>query len=171
MGSFFIWALVYLCLGFGILGCFINKVPGPIAVLVAVLFAKFGLDVNFGWETIAIVAALAIGSMYLSKVVKSATNKVQEFSKRASWGTTIGSIIGLCTISSAADSDSIASFILMAVLGLVIIPFVFAYLFEITNKEGNGTVMKRATAATTVYLVDTLLTLIVFAYAIYVLFR
>lgn len=171
MGSIFVWALVVLCLGFGLIGCFINKVPGPISVLVAVLIAKFGLDLNFGWDTIAIVAALAIGSMFLSKVVKSATSKVQEFSKRASWGTTIGSVIGLCTIPSVSKSDSIFSFILMAVLGLVIIPFVLAYLFEFTNKEGNGTVMKRATAATTVYLVDTLLKLVVFAYAVYVLFE
>ena len=31
------WALVALCLCFGFLGCFINKVPGPIAVVIATL--------------------------------------------------------------------------------------------------------------------------------------
>lgn len=170
MGSLAIWALVSVCLVFGFLGCFINKIPGPIAVLVAMLIAMFGLHLKFGWGSVAIVAVLTIGSMFLPKVLKSAANKVQEYSKRASRGTTIGSILGLLLIMATAKKGNVSILVIMAVIGLVIIPFVLAFLLELSNKDGNGTAMKRATAATTVYVADTLLKLLVFVYAFYAMF-
>lgn len=164
-----LWVLVGALLLFGFLGCFINKFPGPICVLIAMVIAICGLEVKFGWGTIALVAVLAIGSIVLSKKLKSLAKKVQEFSKRAGWGTTIGSLValGLCgTLSSLGPVLKI----ILAILLLIAIPFIFAYLLELTRKQGNAIALKCATSATVAYIADTFLKLIVFVYAVYALF-
>lgn len=100
------WVLVGLCLVFGFLGCFINKVPGPIAVVIATLLAILCLKIPIEWGTFAIIAALAVASMIASKLLVKLVKKLQEFSKRATWGTTIGSIIGLLLVWSSTSADS-----------------------------------------------------------------
>ena len=95
MSTILWWVLIALFLSFGFLGCFISKVPGPIAVVLATLVAKLGLDIDFEWYVVGIVAALAIASMVASKVLVKLVKKLHEYSKRATWGTIIGSIIGL----------------------------------------------------------------------------
>lgn len=165
------WILVALCLVFGFLGCFINKVPGPIAVVIALLIAMLGLEIEISWGTFAIVAAMAVVSMIASKLLVKLVKKMHEYSKRGTWGTTIGSIIGLCVLSATANSDSTALMILMFVVGLVIIPFVLAFLLELTNKNGAPEALKSAGSATCAYLADTMLKLVVFGYAIYTIFN
>ena len=95
--------------------------------------------------------------------------KLHEYSKRASWGTTIGSIFGLIVLL-AFKSNSTALLILIGVVGLVLLPFVFAFLFELTNKKGSSETLKSASVATGVYLSNTFLKLVVFVVAIYVMF-
>lgn len=170
MGTILVWVLVALCLSFGFLGCFINKVPGPIAVLIAMLIAMFGLDLDLGWDKVAIVAALAVASMVLSKILVSAVKKMHEFSKRGSRGTTIGSLLGLAGLMGASGTDSTAVIILLFVICLVGLPFVFSFLLELTNKKGGQEALKCASSATCAYLADTLLKLVVFVYAIYAIF-
>ena len=48
--------------------------------------------------------------------------------------------------------------------------FVLSFLFELTNKNGAAVALKAATAATCAYLADTCLKLVVFVYALYVMF-
>ncbi len=165
------WALVALCLCLGFLGCFINKVPGPIAVVIATLLAILCLDIPIEWSTFGIITALAIASMIVSKLLVKLVKKLQEYSKRATWGTTIGSIIGLLLVYSATSSDSKALLITMLIVGFVVLPFVLAFLLELTNKQGALMALKCATSATCAYLSDTLLKLAVFVYAIYVIFQ
>ena len=97
------WALVALCLCLGFLGCFINKVPGPIGVVIATLLAILCLDIPIEWSTFGIITALAIASMIVSKLLVKLVKKLQEYSKRATWGTTIGSIIGLLLVYSVTS--------------------------------------------------------------------
>lgn len=165
------WALVALCLCLGFLGCFINKVPGPIGVIIATLLAILCLDIPIEWSTFGIITALAIASMIVSKLLVKLVKKLQEYSKRATWGTTIGSIIGLLLVYSATSSDSKALLITMLIVGFVVLPFVLAFLLELTNKQGALMALKCATSATCAYLSDTLLKLAVFVYAIYVIFQ
>lgn len=165
------WILVALCLVFGFLGCFINKVPGPIAVVIALLIAMLGLQISISWGTFAIVAAMAVVSMIASKLLVKLVKKMHEYSKRGTWGTTIGSIIGMCVLAAMANADSIGVIILMFIVGLVIIPFVLAFLLELTNKNGAPEALKSAGSATCAYLVDTMLKLAVFGYAIYTIFN
>jgi len=165
------WALVALCLCLGFLGCFINKVPGPIAVVIATLLAILCLDIPIAWSTFGIITALAIASMIVSKLLVKMVKKLQEYSKRATWGTTIGSIIGLLLVYGATSSDSKALLITMLIVGFIVLPFVLAFLLELTNKQGALMALKCATSATCAYLSDTLLKLAVFVYAIYVIFQ
>lgn len=164
------WALVAILLVLGFLGCFINKIPGPIAVVIAAIIATACIDIPIGWGTIGIIAGLAIVSMIASKVLVKLVKKMQEFSKRASWGTAIGSIIGL-GILCAAKSESTAMVILLGIFALAVIPFVLAFLLELTNKNGAVMAVKSATSATCAFLADTCLKLVVFVYAIYVIFQ
>ena len=163
--------MVALCLVFGLLGCFINKVPGPIAVVIATLLAILCLDIPISWGTFGIVTALAVASMIASKLLVKLLKKMQEYSKRATWGTTLGSIIGLLLAWGTASSESTALFVTMLVAGFVVLPFVLAFLLELTNKQGAPMAVKCAASATCAYLADTLLKLAVFVYAVYVIFQ
>ena len=165
------WVLVALCLVFGFLGCFINKVPGPIAVVIATLLAKLCLDIPFEWSAFGIITALAIASMIASKMLVKLAKKMQEYSKRATWGTTIGSVIGLLLVWGTSSADSTALMITMLIVGFIVLPFVLSFLLELTNKQGAPMALKCATSATCAYLSDTLLKLAVFVYAIYVIFQ
>lgn len=166
----FWWILLALLLCCGFLGCFINKVPGPIAVVLASLIGITALDVDLEWGHFAIIAVLAVVSIIASKVLVKLAKKMQEYSKRATIGTTIGSIIGLILFAGASSMDSDAAVIVTAIVGLVVLPFVLAFLLELTNKNGAAMAVKCATAATCAYLADTCLKLVVFIYAVYMMF-
>ena len=165
------WCIVALLLCFGFLGCFINKVPGPVAVVIATLLAILCLDIPIEWSTFGIITALAIASMIVSKLLVKLVKKLHEYSKRATWGTTIGSIIGLLLVWGSASADSNALLVTMLIVGFIVLPFVLAFLLELTNKQGAAMALKCAASATCAYLSDTLLKLAVFVYAIYVIFQ
>ena len=171
MSTILWWVLIALCLCFGFLGCFINKVPGPIAVVIATLLAILCLKIPIEWSTFGIIAALAVASMIASKFLVKLAKKLQEYSKRATWGTTIGSIIGLLLVWGTVQAESTALLITMMIVGFILLPFVLAFLLELTNKQGATMALKCATSATCAYLSDTLLKLVVFVYAIYVIFQ
>ena len=61
--------------------------------------------------------------------------------------------------------------ILIAVVALVLVPFVLAFLLELTNKQGAVCALKSAASATAAYLADTCLKLAVFIYAVYAIFQ
>ncbi|MBO4428030.1 MAG: DUF456 domain-containing protein [Bacteroidales bacterium] len=164
------WVLVALFLSLGFLGCFVNKIPGPIMVVFAMLVALLGLEIDFGWDVFAVVTGLAIGSIIISKVLVKLVKKLQEFSKRASWGTTIGSIIGLCILAASSEIDNTGIIILLVILGFVVLPFLLAFLLELTAKKGGASALKCATSATCAYLADSFLKLVVFIYAVKVMF-
>ena len=165
------WVLVGLCLVFGFLGCFINKVPGPVSVVIATLLAIMCLDIPIEWGTFAIITALAVASIIASKMLVKLVKKLHDYSKRATWGTTIGSILGLVLLWVTTESDSTALMILMLVVGFIVLPYTLAFLFELTNKQGAAMALKCAASATGAYLSDTMLKLAVFVYAIYVIFQ
>ena len=164
------WVLFALLLCLGFLGCFVNKVPGPIAVLLATILGITVLDLPANWGNFAIIAILAIASIVASKMLVKLVQKMHEFSKRGSKGTTIGSILGLLLFAVAGGTDSVIVVILVAIIGLVGLPFGLAFLLELGNKNGAQVALKAATSATCAYLADTCLKLVVFAYALYVMF-
>lgn len=169
--EFLIWALVVVLLGLGFYGCFVNKVPGPVFVVIATAVAKFGTKMDLGWDSVAIVTVLAIVSMILSKQLVKKVKQFHSFSKRGARGTTLGSIIGLLVVASlSSKASSLGILIVSALIGLVVLPFVFAFLFELTLKAGMEETKKCAFAATGAYLADTCLKLVVFVFAVRAMF-
>ena len=140
-------------------------------MVIATLLAILCLDIPIEWSTFGIITALAIASMIVSKLLVKLVKKLQEYSKRAAWGTTIGSIVGLLLVWGTSSSDSNALHISMLIVGFIVLPFVLAFLLELTNKQGAVMALKCATSATCAYLSDTLLKLAVCVYAIYVIFQ
>ena len=81
------WALI----GFGFLGCFINKVPGPILAVIGLVVVAVAGDVEvpwWGWTLI--VALLVIGKIVDKKLLPKVATAVAEYGKAGTWGTTIG---------------------------------------------------------------------------------
>ena len=161
-----IWIIVALFFVLGFLGCFINKVPGPICVVIGVLIAKVAKDLPVSWATIALIAVLAIFSLFAAKKLVQAVKSAQDYSKRAAIGTTLGSIIGLGLMLNFKSSSTI-TLIGIAAVALILVPFVLALLLELTSKERKGTAIQCATAATGAYLCDTFLKLVVFVLAVF----
>ena len=164
------WVLLGLLLALGFLGCFINKVPGPIAVVLALLIAILALDIDISWGTFAIVTVLAVASIVTSKVLVKLVKKLHDYSKKATVGTTIGSIIGLLVIAGSHQVESVGLIIAIFIIALALIPFLLAFLLELTNKKGAMEALKSATSATAAYMADTFLKLVVFVYALKVIF-
>ena len=54
---------------------------------------------------------------------------------------------------------------------VVLVPFVLAFLLELTNKQDAVCALKSAGSATAAYLADTCLKLAVFIYAVYAIFQ
>ncbi len=158
--------LMYLLLGLGFIGCFINKFPGPLLAFIGLLIGKIGIGIPFDWWVLGLVAVLVAASMYTSrKVVPELAKKVAPFTKGAT-GTTLGSIIGLLVIGCAGDS-SIGVLGVMAFIGLAVIPFACAFVFEKTVQKDSSAALASAIGATTVYLANAFLKLIVVVLSVY----
>lgn len=141
---------------FGFLGCFVNKIPGPLVAFIGLLVVKFaaGLDISFG--IIALCAALVVISMIInSKFVPALVSKLHPYGKGGSWGAFLGSLIGL--ISIASDYPVVG-----AVL-MIVLPYVFAWLFELISTKSIKECTKRAASAFLVFLVSTVIKLAVVA--------
>lgn len=165
--------IIFICMSFGLIGCFVNKVPGPLFVLIACIIAHFAMpDEVVGWGIIALVAAIWIISYILNKkVLPKLATKIQEYSKDATWGTTVGSVIGIIilAISSACRDISAAAIVLIFVIGFVILPYGFAYLFEFLKRKDAVIASKCAASAYVVYLINTIVKLLGFVLALKVM--
>lgn len=113
---------------------------------------------------------LVIASMILSKKVLPKIGKlVSEYGKGGSWGTMIGSLIGLVATIAVANTDvSTALMIVMLIVAFVVLPYTFAFLFELIAKKSAVVALHAASGALVAFLVGTMLKLGVCAYSIYV---
>lgn len=170
MELIFWWILLGLFLSLGFLGCFINKVPGPFFVVLASVVAVTALDLPIGWGHFAVIAILAFASIFFSKVLVKLVKKMHDYSKGASIGTTLGSIVGLLFLVKTGNAESSFVTFLLMILCLIIPPFVLAFIFEFMAKKDFGETMKGASSATAAYISDTFLKLVVFAFAVYMMF-
>lgn len=155
--------IVLMALGF--LGCFVNKIPGPLVAFIGLLFVKFaaGLDISFG--IIGLCAALVVISMIINaKLVPSLVAKLHPYGKGGSWGAFLGSLIGLIVMMS---SESVVA----GVIIMVALPYVFAWLFELISTKSIKECSKRAASALVVFLVSTVIKLAVVALCMKVTFE
>lgn len=145
-------AILLICLGF--LGCFVNKIPGPLFAFVGLMIAKFATDIEISWGIIALCAALVVASMIINgKYVPKMAAKLYPYGKGGKWGTFVGSLIGLLI---ALKASAVVGFICLLAL-----PYGFAYLFEMINTKDGKESAKRAASAYIVFLVSTIIKLVV----------
>lgn len=145
-------AILLMCLGF--LGCFVNKIPGPLMAFIGLLLAKFAADLPISWGIIALCAVLVVVSMVVNaKYVPQLAAKLYPYGKGGKWGTFIGSLIGLII---ALKASAVVGIIFMLAL-----PYGFAWLFEYMTDKDSKEAGKRAASAFTVYLASTVIKLVV----------
>ena len=152
-------AILLICLGF--LGCFIDKVPGPLLAFAGILIAKLAASMPISWGIIAVCAVLVVISMVVNaKYIPLLIKKVHPYGKGGKWGTFLGSLFAICCC--AADASDAVCIILLLVL-----PFLFAWVFEVISAKNAAEGTKRGIAAYTVFLASTLVKLAV----VYICFR
>jgi len=145
-------AILLICIGF--LGCFVNKIPGPLFAFIGLLIAKLAADLPISWGIIVLAAVLVVASMVInSKFVPQLVAKLYPFGKAGKWGTFIGSLLGLIV---GLKGSVVAGIIFMLAL-----PYGFAWLFEYFSTKDAKESSKRAASAFTVYLVSTVIKLAV----------
>ena len=167
MMEFIFIALGFLLMAFGLLGCFVYKIPGPSLSFLGILVLQFGTDIEpFSTTSLIICAIAVILCKILEKQAPKLISKIHTFGRGGKIGCMLGSFIGIGVI--AATSDWAEDMIwLMYIVGLVVIPFALAVLFEfISNKDWNVS-LKSGAAAWTNYLVNTLLQLAISIYCLY----
>lgn len=138
----------------GFLGCFVNKIPGPLLAFIGLLLVKIVGDLPISWGIIALCAVLVVASMVINgKYVPQLAAKLYPFGKGGKWGTFVGSLIGLIISLSA---NWVVGLIFM--LGL---PYALALAFEYLGTKDAKEAGKRAGAAYTVFLASTVIKLVV----------
>lgn len=169
MGDILIMILGWTLVGFGFLGCFVNKIPGPLLTFLGLLTVVLGTSVKCEWWVLLLIGLMVVASMILNKrVVPLVAKKVAEYGKAGSWGTTIGSIIGIIVLG-AVGVDSAALAISMIILAFLVLPYVFAFLLEFVARKTAGAGARAAGGALVAFLAGTMLKLAVCVASVYVL--
>lgn len=154
----------------GFLGCFVNKIPGPILAFIGILLLKFVNDVPVSEVALVVIAVTVILSYILPKILLPKLKKhIVEYGKAASWGATIGSILGLI-ILCGVGFDSMVVGIILLIVAIVVLPYLFALVFEGISKKDWSKAVPAAGGALIEYLCTTLLKLAVVGYSFYAMF-
>lgn len=166
--DFLLLGLGYVLMAVGLICCFIYKVPGHLLCYAGILVLQFGTDVEpFTTSAIVICAVAIVICMIVERIIPKLIKKVQSFGKGGKIGCMLGSFAGVAMIAAVSGGDSAALFIIMAVLGLLVVPFIFAVLGELIAKKEFALALKSGLSAWVNYLSSTLLQLSVCVYCIY----
>lgn len=170
--SIFILVLSVLFMCVGLIGCFVNRVPGPILTFIGILLFNYGTDYQpFEIYEIILCGIAVILTKVLDKFIPKLTTKISAFGKGGKWGCTIGSLIGMLFIMAAASEKTSTGLMIMTIIvSLIILPFITGYLGELISKKNAKAAVKPALAAFTTYLIGTLIKLSVCVYCIYTTF-
>lgn len=171
MSDFLILALSIVLMCVGLLGCFINRIPGPILTFIGILIFNYGTD-NHVFETYEIIlcAVAVVATKIIDHFIPKLTSKISEFSKGGKWGCTIGSIIGIIILLSV-DYESTLSVIATIIISILVIPFIGAYIGEFIKNHDIKKAVKPTLAAFTSFLIGTMIKLAVCIYCLYTTFH
>lgn len=161
-------ALGFLLMAVGLVGCFIQRIPGPILTFIGVLLLQFGAELDM-FDTLGLIicAVVIILSMIIGRFVPRLTTKISPFGKGGKWGTTLGSIIGVLVLWPMMPEAPVA---IPLILGLVVVPFLAAYLGESIAHRSFSQSFRPTLGAYATYLVGTFLKLGTTIYCLYAAF-
>lgn len=154
--------IAFLLMGVGLVGCFFDRFPGPLVAFVGLLIAKFMLSLPIDWYILVICAVLVVASMIVNtKYIPMLAKKVYPYDKAGRWGTLVGSLFTFFCIAGSEMGD------VVCIVLLFILPFVFAWLFEVVKTKNVTEGTKRGGSAYIVFLAGTIVKLAV----VYLCFR
>lgn len=161
--------LGWLFIGFGVLGCFVNKIPGPMMAFLGLLIMVWGTPIECDSWVLALVALMVIVSMILTRRLLPKIGKlVAEYGRAGNWGTMIGSFIGLIALAALAENDASGTVLLiMLLVSFVGLPYLFAFILETISRKSAQEGAQAALGALFAFMVGTMLKLAVCAYSIY----
>ena len=146
---------VYALLALGILLCFVGRFPGQVLAYAGMLVAAFATSVHpYPVWLLIVCGVLVIGSLILNKTVAPKLSaKVHEFGKAGKIGTIVGSILSFFLMIGLSD------YIVVALILFVILPYLFAFLFELIATKSAADGAKRAAGAYTLFAATTFVNL------------
>lgn len=169
-----VWIILsFLLMIVGLLGCFIHRLPGPVITFAGILLMNFCTDVQaFSTLSLVICALAVVLCKVLDLYVPRIARLISDYGKAGKWGCVIGSLMGVFVVWPMMNyTETVASKVLILVIGLVVLPFLFAYIGESVSHRSLKTSFRPSLAAFSTYLIGTLLKLSVCLYCIYTAFE
>lgn len=172
MGEIALWILFFVLIVVALYGSFISKFPSSLLSLAAVLIAKFCMQVGefITWTNLAVIVVLVVAAMIITKMAPRWAKKISDYGKGGTWGTIVGSIIALLLSIAFASIDSVALAYVLIIACFLILPFLFAWLFEFIKQKQMVPALQSAGAAMVVYVSTTFIKLITVVYVVYLVF-
>lgn len=172
MGEIALWILFFLLIVVALYGSFISKFPSTFLSLAAVLIAKFCMQVGeyITWLNLSIIVILTVASIVVTKMAPRWAKTIAEYGKGGTWGTIVGSILALLLSVAFATIESEALAYVLIVLSFIILPFLFAWIFELISQKKMVPALQSAGAATVVYVSTTFIKLITVVYVVVLVF-
>lgn len=174
MGEIALWILFFILIVVALYGSFISKFPSTFLALAAVLIAKFCMQVGeyITWLNLSIIVILTVASMVVTKMAPKWAKTIATYGKGGTWGTIVGSILALLLSVAFAtiESESEALAYVLIVLSFIILPFLFAWIFELISQKKMVPALQSAGAATVVYISTSFIKLITVVYAVVLVF-
>ncbi|WP_335966279.1 DUF456 domain-containing protein [Galbibacter sp. PAP.153] len=140
--------LGFACIIIGILGSFLPVLPGAPISWIGLLLLYLTKAVPNNWWLLGITLVVAIGVVVLDYIIPIAGTKRYGGTKAGMIGTTVGLIVSIV-------------FPVLGLFGIVIWPFVGAFVGELINKADNKTALKAAYGSFLGFLTGTFLKFVV----------
>tara|TARA_R110000765_G_scaffold115226_2_gene208151 strand:- start:65 stop:577 length:513 start_codon:yes stop_codon:yes gene_type:complete len=121
----------FICMLIGIIGSFLPVLPGPPISWIGLLLLFLTSAIPQDWWFLGITLAIALFVFAMDYVIPAIGTKKFGGSKAGMIGTTVGLIVAIV-------------FPILGIFGIVIWPFVGAYVGEIMNKANKKTALKAA---------------------------
>lgn len=169
--EFALWGLFWILILIAFLGCFISRFPGPILALVAILIGKFFLPAGelIQWWNIVIIVLLVALSVVLNRMIPKWSESIAKFGKGGTWGTIVGSILTLCMAPAILDIKPAGLAISIFLISFVVLPFIFATVFEFAKQKNFIEAARSGGGATLVFVCTSCVKLIAVFYAVYLM--
>ena len=136
--------LGFILMAIGILGCLLPLLPGPPLAFVALLIQQLRTDAPFTTKFLWIWAIITVVGTALGYIIPVYGTRKYGGSKYGIWGCTIGLIAGIW----------------MGPLGIIIGPFLGAFIGELLARNNSENALKAAWGSFVGFLFGTLLKLV-----------
>ncbi len=144
----FLLILAFLFMLIGILGSFLPALPGPPVSWVGILLLYLTKAIPDDWMVLGITLAIAIIVFALDYIIPAVGTKKFGGTRAGMIGTTLGLIVALI-------------FPILGIFGIIIWPFVGAFVGELINKADSKTALKAAFGSFIGFLTGTFLKFVV----------